>query len=219
MPVIFWDPVKRGYEGETYAANPADTAWIGEDQLPGIVEVNATAEKEVDMRKRRGANGASIVFTGYKPARVTFAVHVWTPEQWDSLNRIIKKIWPAPRGTPTESTKERRSLDSKAVDVVAWALFPLRIKSVCVSSVTAPRPSSRIKGGYMLTITAMEWFPPQKTKHVRKVKKSVRSKPPPVAPEFVAANGQTVPLQSENRTQSLPSDDPQYTSPNFTPSS
>lgn len=102
MSIIFWDP-KAIANGETYSSNDWDTCWLGDLQLPGLVDVRCNPQREVDKKKRHGSDGAKITVYGYLPSEVVISVLIWTKDQWEAWQKCAPIIWPGPGKLPADA--------------------------------------------------------------------------------------------------------------------
>ncbi len=92
----FWDEFTSGYEGPLYAPNVWDQVKLDIPfiTIPGTCEVSAKPSKKCDKKKSAGTHGATKTTTGYDPAKVEIRVHIWTPEQYEAWQELLRRIWP-----------------------------------------------------------------------------------------------------------------------------
>lgn len=128
-----------------------DTLLLGGAELPGVVDIDGSKGRKVDVKTRKGSDGATLTDNGYDPAKVTIKLRIWTPEQWRLWQIIFPLIDP-------------KRLGSVRVpfDVQHPSLAAIGIRSVYVTTVAVPK----LQGGVLnVTLNAVEWFPePKKAK-------------------------------------------------------
>lgn len=195
--IPFWDPDEEGYSAPLYAPNPWDTMKIGGIQVPGIVEVTASAGLAYEKSKPSGSHGARITLTGKDPRPVEVKVYVCTPEQWDALQTLIGRVYSGDRKT------------AKAYDAEHPKLALYRIKALLVVDVAGP-DTGRVAGERVVTLKCEEYSP------VKKSGKSATQTPAaavrdeflqtPASANFTASDGTIVDATPATAPQSLPSD-------------
>jgi hypothetical protein len=108
------------------------TAWdvliLGGGKVPGIARVEARLGRRLDMKKAKGAHGASLTDEGYDPAQITITITIWEREHLDALRNFVAKLRP------------KSTADPAAVDVVHPQLQFLGITSIFIKEISAPRP-------------------------------------------------------------------------------
>jgi hypothetical protein len=87
----------RGISGEVYSSNEWDVVFFDGVPLPGLCDVKGIAELKVDNKKAQGADGSTITITGYNPGPFEVTCKVWTPEQFETLQEAIDRVWNIPR--------------------------------------------------------------------------------------------------------------------------
>ena len=140
-----------------------DFCWLGEDLLPGLVEVEAGKSRDVDVQKNKGTDGAALSDDGYVPAAVTITLRMWTREQWAAWQDVYPKIDPQrPGGLRQPLSIVHPEPNHRGID------------TIYVTSISGSSPR---RGGVKTeTIECLQWFPAPKP-----VKKSTKPKPPPNA--------------------------------------
>jgi len=167
MSVPFWDTRVDGTRvvlDDIGTDNPWDTFIIVETRVPGISKVKATRNKDVDVKKPKGAKGAAITFGGDSPADVSVEVQIWTPAQWEAFQRTILPLVdpPKPEAYPAPLTCQHPELALK------------RVKSLFFTAA----PDIDIENGIgTVTLKAKEWF--------AKPKKVKQKKPPVVRSPYI----------------------------------
>lgn len=194
-----------------YSPSPWDFVTLGSVVFPGVCTVSATPSKRLDNKQAAGRDGATPTFVGYSPAQVEIKCKVWTGPQWEALQEVIAGIWPTAEGAKTATTYN----ESMAIDHPALAA--LRITKVVVQSITAPSTAER--GTLSITVRCLEFVPPTKKSAVKTVTKETPTTGNQAAarsaPQFLSPlEGAPRIASSINDTQSLPSDDPNFTGPN-----
>jgi hypothetical protein len=69
-----------------------DACLLDGRELPGLATVKVRHEQVTDRRKPRGRNGARLVDTGAKPAKVTIELRVLTEAQLEELYRVMPSL-------------------------------------------------------------------------------------------------------------------------------
>lgn len=82
--------------GNTYADNPYDVLVLGDDKTPGRAIVRVSKEKEVDIKKRAGANYGALTLHGFKFGEVEIELLLWTPDQVRQFGLLWKKVFVKP---------------------------------------------------------------------------------------------------------------------------
>jgi hypothetical protein len=140
--------------------NPIDNpqAWdviiVAGVRSPGVCELSGfKRDYEWDIKKGKGAFGATTTFVGRTPAKGSVKIHLWLPShfvEWDKFRALLKY----------DPTKTKVS----AVDIYHPALADVDIKSVVVESIGSIEHE---KGQlYSVTIGLLEYFPPPKASAV-----------------------------------------------------
>lgn len=204
--IPFWD-IPVGYEGDVYLDNPWDTITIGGRQMPGkCVSCKCKPSRKMDTKDEPGTNSRNPTFHGYKGSPVNITIAVWTPEQWEILQKEMKILWPP-------GAKQ----NPQALDIYHPTTALYSIRSILIIDVDEPKDEPSIRGAKSINISALEFLP---------VKASAQKKSATVTPISSRAvssklTGDTTtpanPLPGVNYTpdnqQSLPSDDPLYSAP------
>ncbi len=162
MGIIFWDP-KALDDGKTYQDNEWDTAWLGDAQVPGLVNVRCQPQRETDKKKRHGTDGAKITVYGYMPSDVMITVLIWTKAQWEAWQKLTPTLWPK-GGKPAADAFQIRHPETGL-----WGINAVYIVS----------PSSSTKGpveqSKMWTLKCLEQFEPSpKNKNTTKTAKGAK---------------------------------------------
>lgn len=84
-----------GFVGETFSKNTWDTVVFGGvAQTPGLCTVSVSKSQDVDIKKSKGSDGATVTPHGLMPAEVQIAITIWTPQQLVELNKLWALIMP-----------------------------------------------------------------------------------------------------------------------------
>jgi hypothetical protein len=143
--------------GWTGAGGTADAAWntvqLGDIILPGICTVTGfDAGQDVDVKKQKGSDGATLEDNGKDPAEGKIEVQI-NEALWPAWQKIIPRIHPR---TPGASRAPREILHPKP--------NVLGIRDVYVRKIGIEGPTAR--GGMKIVLDVIEWFP--KPKAVKK---------------------------------------------------
>lgn len=123
-----------------------DTVVLAGIALPGIATVAGFMEQRVHKKQSPKKHGQTVTFLGWAAAPVDVKLQVWTPDQWDALLVVMKKILvPLPKkGIPPP------------VSIAHPSLTSLGISSVYVMKVGAPRP---MKGIVQVELKCEQFLP------------------------------------------------------------
>ena len=147
-----------------------DACWLGDDFLPGIVEVEVDKSRDVDEKKSKGQDGPRLSDDGYPAARVVITLRIWTAEQWDEWQEVYSRIDPQRPGALREP-----------LTILNAETRYRGIDTVYVTRITGRTPQ---QGGVKTeTIECLQWFPePKPTKTTQQVPSEdpeVYGPPPP----------------------------------------
>ncbi len=140
-----------GGEGPPQAASKWDRCKLGDYDLPGICRVTAAPTRQVDKKKHAGKDGARITLKGYDPGPVTIEVTIWTKEQLTLLEKAVAGLWKPPGKEATGP-----------VDIIAYELGILKIRSVQLVSPSALRPGPK-PGSRVMNLNCLEFVEPKST--------------------------------------------------------
>jgi hypothetical protein len=142
-PFPFWDDPNQSW----------DTLRLGGNTFPGAVNVDGEVSRDVEVKKSKGQDGATIKDNGYVPAPVDIALRLWTQEHWTSFQRLLPTIHPRSQG----GTRTPVSIGHPAPNLFG-------IKDIYVKKIGFPKLGD--DKVFTIIITAMEWLP--KPKPVKK---------------------------------------------------
>jgi hypothetical protein len=145
--------------------NPA--AWnrceLGGLDMPGLALVKVRLSEELDIKKPKGAHGATITRQGYNPAKVTILLRMWEAEQFEAFQDVVVPLRPKVGGgrsaEPLSIVHPRAAL---------WGIQAVSILSIDDSGDRGDR--------YDVTFECVEHFPPPK--NVVATKTDSRAAPP-----------------------------------------
>lgn len=131
-----------------------DSVGLGQLESPGLCEISGfDREYDWDVKKGKGAKGATITFTGQQPAKGSITFKLWTAEhfaRWDTFRRALKY-------DPTKKT-------AQAIDLYHPSLDDLDVSSVVTTKIG---PIKHDGGGmYSIKCEFLEYLPPPKTSAV-----------------------------------------------------
>lgn len=117
----FWDPAPAGAvdidghellygEGPTFMENPWDVVYFDGSPLPGLCEIKAEQELQVDQKKSAGSDGARLTLGGYVPGPIIISMTIWTHAQWNEYCRVRPKFWRPPLKDNKDSLSLARDL-------------------------------------------------------------------------------------------------------------
>jgi hypothetical protein len=150
MSIEYW-----GTDSESW-----DRLTIGKDVLPGLWTVGYSLEREIDIKKAGGVDGARFKDKGYKPTEITLTGRMSTVDEWLRLQELFPTIHPKRKGSG-------RSTFAIGHPVTRLA----GIQFVYIHKIDAPELS---QGGMLtIVITCLEFVP---------APKKVAKPAPPVSP-------------------------------------
>lgn len=140
-----------------------DTLRLGNEVMPGVANVQVEFPSGLDIKKPKGARGATIKDQGAPPAelRITLELQHEDMERFESVLRVLRPRAVAGARNPLEITHPQAAL---------WG-----IAAVTVGPISSPMPQQG--GTYIVAFTAYEWAPAPK-----KVKKSSAAAGTPEGP-------------------------------------
>lgn len=104
-----------------------DNITIGSAVLPGVWEVEGAAERRVEVKPRKGQDGATIKDQGYENAKITLIGRINTQAQYDELQIALKQIHPRRKGAARDP-----------LTIIHPAVTSLGVEAVYVTSIAAP---------------------------------------------------------------------------------
>ncbi len=180
MGAPFWASSTKGYEGPVYAPNSHDTVRLKGMYLPGVCKVKALPTQDFSREKAPGRDGGTIIMQGYLPGPIDIEMMIWTKEQWDIWQGIIKEIWRKPgkisagfsdRGTEFDTAGSKKAAErsqiaagaalaeDRAIAISAPQLQPYDISRVVVTGISLPEPGP-VPQSRIINIKCMEFVPP-----------------------------------------------------------
>lgn len=132
--------------------------WLGDDLLPGVVEVTSDKGRDIHKAKPKGTDGCYLEDEGYEGGKVTIRLTMTTEEQWQAYQRILPKIDPEQLGGL-----------KRPVSILHPEPNAKGIKTVYVVRINGGAPSS--KSGKVEVLECEQFFPV-----VKKTKKSKNPK-------------------------------------------
>jgi hypothetical protein len=169
MPAPFWDNFTDGYEGPPYPQDRRAQCQLAGYALPGRAAVDGSAKKRLQVMKANGADGGALVERGYTPGELDIDLTMWTPEQWDTWQRILPVVFRKPNKLDLKDHKEQKTgakqsdletTKTSSVSIVNWKAQSLNIATVIVTQVGLPKENA--DGSVTVTIKCTEYVPPKK---------------------------------------------------------
>ncbi len=121
---------------------------------PGRCEVsNAKRSQAFDVKRGKGARGATLTYTGVVPAEPRIKLWFWLPQHFDQWNDFLPLL-------QYDGTKA----EVKAVAIYYPSLADVGISSIVVKDIGAIEYEST--GLYSVTIETIEYLPPPKASEV-----------------------------------------------------
>jgi hypothetical protein len=91
-----------GFSGSTYMQNAWDYVIIGDSQTPGLATVNSRKVLAVDRKKPATKSGQRNTTHGTESAEAEISIMIWTPDQLQQLQKIIKLVFPVSDQRPPD---------------------------------------------------------------------------------------------------------------------
>jgi len=130
-----------------------DKLILGGTPWPGIWELSGDGVKRnIDLKKSKGADTATLKDEGYKNAKFTAVGTIWNREQFKELQAILPEVHP-----------RRKGGDRQALQIIHPAANLLGIDSVYLTGIKMPKLDGPKGGPLTITITFIEWTPKPKT--------------------------------------------------------
>ena len=140
-----------------------DRLKLGPHHMPGAWEVTCECERELDVKKSKGQDGAHIKDHGYVPGSVQLRGRFLSKDEWTEMQKLLPELHPRKKGG------ERHPLA-----VEHPALSVMGITTVYVFKIHSPRIVDN--GLLELEIECIEWTPPKKAKTSTKPSKYAPTK-------------------------------------------
>lgn len=102
-----------------------DTLHLGGVEFPGVAKVDVDLEEEIDVKKPKGGNGASLTRQGDMPAKLAITLRVWEPGQFGLLQDLLPTIRPK-----VTSAKDRKALAIKHPKCLMWGIESIAIQKI-----------------------------------------------------------------------------------------
>jgi len=139
--IPFWDPGIANVPASVWSAlpdnesapwpsylSPWNTIKMAKMRAPGYVIVKGGRAKRFSADQTPGDSGALFNFYGYDYAQFSVKIHIWTPKQFEWLQRFLPLISPAPTS----------AVSPKAVSVDHPAMRLAKITDIFVTRVGIP---------------------------------------------------------------------------------
>jgi len=132
-----------------------DKLTIGTTVLPGVWSVDGSADRRIDVKPRKGQDGAVIKDEGYQNAKITLTGRMTTAEDYDALQVALKEIHPRRKGAARDP-----------LSIVHPAITSLGVEAVYVTSIATPKIDNGI---CTQTIEVLEFTPQPKKKPIKRL--------------------------------------------------
>lgn len=136
----FWDDPEQAWDRVT----------LGVTTLPGNALVGGDVQRDVEVKKAKGADKATIKDNGYRPSNVTITWRLHTEEQWQEAQKFLPLIHPRVTGGARVP-----------VSIVHPAPNMLGVNKIYVKSISFPTVTSSKE--IEIRIDAVEWEDEPKT--------------------------------------------------------
>jgi hypothetical protein len=121
-----------------------DKVRLGDTTLPGVCSVGGAVKRDIEVKKSKGSDGATLKDNGYAPASLSITWRIYTAEQWLAAQAFIPTIHPRTKGG------ERRPV---AIGHPAPNL--LGVKTIYVKEIGFPEVTGEKE--ISIPISAIEW--------------------------------------------------------------
>ena len=158
----YW--IDRGQEADGTAWN---SVILGSSFLPGIAVVTCSVARDVDAKKTKGQDGATLEDNGVEPAEIGIELTLPRRDDWELWQQVLPDIHPRRPGGPRTP-----------LEIVHPAPNMLGIRNIYVKEIIPEPPTA--KGGMKVTLRCVEWFPapkPVKAAAGKAGTKGAKSKP------------------------------------------
>lgn len=132
--IPFWDDALASW----------DKVRLGDTTLPGVCSVGGSAKRDVEVKKSKGSDGASIKDNGYEPAKLTIEWRIYTADQWLEAQAFLPQIHPRTKGG-----------DRRPVAIGHPAPNFLGVDTIYVEEITFPEVTGEKE--ISIRISAIEW--------------------------------------------------------------
>lgn len=139
----FWYDDKGGSEWDRFQ--------LGKHVLPGAWKVECTCERDIEVKKSKGKDGARMDDHGYEPAAVTFTGQFTADADWQAMQKILPDLHPRKKGGPRSEMHAQHP-----------TLAVMGVVNVYLKAIKAPVIDDR--GILTLAIEAIEYVAPAPTK-------------------------------------------------------
>jgi hypothetical protein len=148
------------------AAAPQRISYVGADSLlptpgiagqtitlPGISEISAPKKDiRTNVLVAPGRDNAPVYYLGANPAGFDITFTVWTPDQWDMMQRVLDAIYIAPhKGDPLLSYRVSNPI-----------VAARKIDKVIITSLEGPFLGKFPGGSWAVKLVCLEYAPPPK---------------------------------------------------------
>jgi len=130
--------------------SPWDRLQLGKHVMPGVWSIEATCERDINVKKSKGKDGARMKDRGYQPASITLTGKLSTQEEWEALQRILPELHPRKKGGKRNQITAQHP-----------ALALMGLSEIYVKSIKAPTVAD---GVMTLPIEAIEYTAEPKKK-------------------------------------------------------
>lgn len=120
-------------------------------QVPGIVEVEVTEARDVDIKRTKGADKASLEDNGSEPVDIEITIQLVTRSHWIDWQTLLPSISPRKAGGVSQP------LAASHPELTLAGVTAIVIKEIQSEAPTA-------KDGKRIRIRAIEWLPKPKAK-------------------------------------------------------
>ncbi len=143
--------------------DPASLDWdimtIAGRAFPAIVTFRGGVEADLEVKKAKGADKATVKDNGFKLADITVTLRLTTEQAWNDLQDLIPEIYPRGPG------KKRNAVEITHPAINVLGLTRFRVKRIDVPQVGT---SGRDHGIGVVNISLLEWAPAPKPVQVSK---------------------------------------------------
>lgn len=146
MSISYWVDVEMG---------EWDSLTLAGYTVPGIVDVDITEARDVDVKRTKGADKATLEDNGSEPVEIEITITLATRQHWADWQALLPQISPRKAGGVTQP-----------ITATHPELTLAGVSAIVITQIQSDAPTA--KGGKRIKIRALEWLPKPKPKPASK---------------------------------------------------
>ena len=125
--------------------------WLGGEMLPAVANITGTTSWDIDVKKTKGSDGATIEDNGIQPAKLSLGL-TFVPQFWARIQEILETVAPSQLGGKR-----------KPVEIQNARTDARGIHSVYITDIGLPVVDAN--GMMSMDVGLLQWVPePKKSK-------------------------------------------------------